>query len=131
MTDERGDEGTRRVLEELLDAPVGRRWFLQAGAGAAAAAAAVLYGGPAVAVAEAEAAKPKGKTKRVEHSDLHFALGQVRGVHRLTLEVNGQRAPSAPSQRPVAGGAPAPGRGVAADGRARVDALRAGGVVAQ
>ena len=67
MTDERGDNGTRRVLEELLDAPVGRRWFLQAGAGAAAAAAAVLHGGPAVAEAEAAKRKSKGKGKRVEH----------------------------------------------------------------
>ena len=44
--------------------------------------------------AEAEAAKPgKGKAKRIEHTDLHFAFGHVRGVRRLTLEVNGQRLP--------------------------------------
>ena len=42
MTDESADNGTRRVLEELLDAPVGRRWLLQGGGGAAAAAAVLL-----------------------------------------------------------------------------------------
>ena len=43
--------------------------------------------------AGARQAAPKKRRTRVETTDLHFALGHVRGVSRLTLHANGERIP--------------------------------------
>ena len=41
----------------------------------------------------ADAAPKKKRRRRVETTDLHFALAHVRGVSRLTLVMNGKRVP--------------------------------------
>ena len=78
------DDDGRSLLAELCETPVGRRWLLKAGL-----ASAVAVGGLGVARSEAKpVAKPR---RRTESTDLHFALGHLRGVSQLTLVVNGQR----------------------------------------
>ena len=73
------------LLAGLLATPVGRRSVLKAGLASAAALGAGSLGAP---VADAAARK---KRRRVETTDLQFALGHVHGVSRLTLHANGQR----------------------------------------
>ena len=77
----------RSLLAELWETPVGRRWVLKAGL--ASAALGVGLGG---ATGSAEAA-PTKKRRRTETTDLHFVLGHVHGVSRLTVQVNGERTP--------------------------------------
>jgi hypothetical protein len=70
---------------EVLDTSVGRRGVLKAGLASAAALGLGSIGAP-----DAEAA-PSKRRRRVETTDLQFALSHVRGVTRLTLQVNGER----------------------------------------
>jgi hypothetical protein len=87
MSDEQGklDGASESLLTELWETPVGRRSVLKAGLASAAA-----LGVGSIAAPGAEA-KPRKKRRRVETTDLHFALGHVRGVSRLTLHANGER----------------------------------------
>ena len=89
MSDERGklDGESQSLLAELWETPVGRRSVLKAGLASAAA-----LGAGSIAAPGAEGA-PRKKRRRVETTDLHFALGHVRGVSRLTLHANGKRIP--------------------------------------
>ena len=80
MTSER-----QSLLTELWETPLGRRSVLKAGLASAAA-----LGVGSIAAPDAEGAKRK-KGPRVERTDLHFALGHVRGVSQLTLHANGER----------------------------------------
>ena len=79
------DREGQSLLAELLDTPIGRRSVLKAGLASAAA-----LGVGSIAEPAADAA-PRKKRRRVETTDLHFALGHVHGVSRLTLNANGQR----------------------------------------
>ena len=87
MSDEQGklDGETQSLLTELWETPLGRRSVLKAGLASAAA-----LGVGSIAAPDAEGAKRK-KRPRVERTDLHFALGHVRGVSQLTLHANGER----------------------------------------
>jgi hypothetical protein len=87
MSDEQDklDDERQSLLTELWETPLGRRSVLKAGLASAAA-----LGVGSIAAPDAEGAKRK-KRRRVERTDLHFALGHVRGVSQLTLHANGER----------------------------------------
>ena len=87
MSDEQGKlDGERQsLLTELWETPLGRRSVLKAGLASAAA-----LGVGSIAAPGAEGATRK-KRRRFDRTDLHFALGHVRGVSQLTLHANGER----------------------------------------
>jgi hypothetical protein len=89
MRDEQGelDRESESQLAELWETQLGRRSVLKAGLASAAA-----LGVSSIAAPGAEAA-PRKKRRRVETTDLQFALGHVRGVSKLTLHANGVRIP--------------------------------------
>ena len=82
---EKVDRDSRSLLAELSETPVGRRWLLKAGL-----ASAVAAGGLGAASSEAKPVAKK-RRRRTESTELHFVLGHLRGVSRLTLMANGQR----------------------------------------
>ncbi len=86
MSDGQGrlDGESESLLAELWQTPVGRRSVLKAGMASAAALGLGSVGTPG-----ADAATKK--KRRVETTDLHFALGHVRHVTQLTLHANGKR----------------------------------------
>lgn len=86
--DEQLDSETQSLLEELWTTEVGRRWVLKAGL--ASAVALGVASQPTTGAAQAAARK---RTRRVESTDLHFVLGHLRGVSKLTLVANGKRIP--------------------------------------
>ncbi len=87
MSDEQGrvHGESESLWTELWDTPVGRRGVLKAGLASAAALGLGSIGAPG-----AEAA-PSKRRRRVETTDLQFALSHVHGVTRLTLRVDGER----------------------------------------
>jgi hypothetical protein len=89
MNDEQVQVGEdRSLLTELWEAPVGRRSVLKAGLGSAAA-----LGLGSMVPPVADAAPRRSKRRRVETTDLHFALRHARGVTGLTLLANGKTIP--------------------------------------
>jgi hypothetical protein len=86
--DEQLDSETQSLLEELWTTEVGRRWVLKAGLASAVALGVVSQRTPGAAQAAG-----RKRTRRMESTDLHFALGHLRGVSKLTLVANGKRIP--------------------------------------
>jgi hypothetical protein len=86
--DEQLDSETQSLLEELWTTEVGRRWVLKAGL-----ASAVALGAMSQRTTGTAQAASRKRTRRMESTDLHFALGHLRGMSKLTLVANGKRIP--------------------------------------
>jgi hypothetical protein len=86
--EERLDDETQSLVEELWSTPVGRRWVLKAGLASAAALGVASQRSPGAAQAAT-----KKRTPQLETTDLQFVLGHLHGVSKLTLEANGKRIP--------------------------------------
>ncbi len=86
--DERLDDETQSLVEELWTTPVGRRWVLKAGLASAAA-----LGVASQRTTTAAQAAARKRTPRVESTDLQFVLGHLPGVSKLSLHADGKRIP--------------------------------------